>query len=150
MERIGFYLSEEDLKYLDEYKKELGESTSRNKALREIIKHHKTNSEIPMQTMYEFIAKKVAEELKSTLKDAITNKVTDTLKPQLNSLKFATNATNKDTQILLELINGIYYKENYGGIPMTDKHSTIAYEMSKKFIDDKIENKHYRNSNTVD
>lgn len=150
MERIGFYLSKEDLKYLDEYKKELGESPSRNKALKAIIQYHRTNSEIPMQTMYEFIAKKVSEELEATLKEAIISKVTDTLKPQLNSLKFATNATNKDTQILLELINGIYCKENYGGIPTTDTHTTIAYEMSKKFIDSKIENKHYINSNTVD
>lgn len=148
-ERKTFYLDENEIDYIMDYKKQHGKS-SRNEALSCILAEHKLKSEIPMQSMYEFISKQVAKELKNELKDAITSKVTDTLKPQLNSLKFATNATNKDTQILLELINGIYYKENYGGIPMTDKHSTIAYEMSKKFIDDKIENKHYRNSNTVD
>ncbi|MDB8803181.1 hypothetical protein PN294_13410 [Romboutsia sp. 1001216sp1] len=140
-----FYLSDDDVKYIEDYKEEHN-LPSKNIAFSEILNEHKVKSELPMQTMYEFIAKKVSEELESTLKDAITN----TLKPQLNSLKFATNSTNKDTQILLELLNGIYYKESYGAIPTIDSLPTMAYEMSKEYVEGKIKNKHYKNSNTLD
>lgn len=150
MERIGFYLSDEDLNYLDEYKKELGESTSRNKAIRAIIQQHKTNSEIPMQTMYEFIAKKVAEELESTLKTTLADKVIDTLKPQLNSLKFATNSVSKDTQITLELLNGIYYKKDLGNIPTTDSLPSMAYKLSKEYVEEKIKKQHRIKNGSLD
>lgn len=148
-ERRSFYLDEKDLTYILDYQKEHGKS-SRNEALSCILAEHKIKAEIPMKTMYEFIAKQVAEELEPTLKFAITEKLINTLKPQLNSLKFATNSTNKDTQILLELLNGIYYKESYGAIPTTNSLPTMAYEMSKEYIEGKIKNKHYKNSDILD
>lgn len=149
MERVGFYLSDEDLEYIDDYKSN-NKLSSRNKAIRAIIKEHQSNSEIPMQNMYEFISKQIAKELEGTLECAITNKLIDTLKPQLNSLKYATNAANKDTKILLELINGIYYKESYGTIPQIESMPTRAYEMSKDYVETQIAKYHYKNSNTVD
>ncbi|XTR39261.1 hypothetical protein ACQQ2T_15400 (plasmid) [Paraclostridium tenue] len=144
-----FYLSDDDVKYIEDYKKE-HKLPSKNIAFSEILNDHKIKSEIPMQSMYEFISTQIAKELKTELKDTITNKLIDTLKPQLNSLKFATNATNKDTQILLELLNGIYYKESYGAIPTIDSLPTMAYEMSKEYVEGKIKNKHYKNSDTLD
>ncbi|MGL5642897.1 MAG: hypothetical protein ACRDDM_11535 [Paraclostridium sp.] len=149
MERVGFYLSDEELEYLDDYKSN-NHLSSRNKAIRTIIKEHQSTSEIPMQNMYEFISKQIAKELEGTLECAITNKLIDTLKPQLNSLKYGTNATNKYTQILLELMNGIYYKESYGAIPTIDSLPSMAYDLSKKYVEGKIEKQHYKNSNTVD
>lgn len=147
--RTTIYLSGNDIQYIDDYQN-LNKKSSRNEALSSILSEHKSSSEIPMQNMYEFISKQIAQELETKLQSVITDTVITALKPQLNSLKYATNATNKDSQILLELINGIYYKESYGAIPSLDSLPTMAYEMSKKHIQSKIENLHYKNSNTVD
>ncbi|WP_195238718.1 hypothetical protein [Romboutsia sp. 1001285H_161024_C4] len=147
--KTTIYLTDDERKYIDDYKNTYKKG-SMSEAICCMISEHKVKSELPMQAMYEFIAKKVSEELESTLKDSITNKLINTLKPQLNSLKFATNSTNKDTQILLELLNGIYYKESYGAIPTIDSLPTMAYEMSKEYVEGKIKNKHYKNSNTLD
>lgn len=149
MERVGFFLSREDLDYINDYKKQIGVS-SRNKALKSIIEYHKTKSEIPMQSIYEYMSKQIATELKKELNDTILNSLIETLKPQLNSLKFATNDTNKDTKILLELINGIYHKEDYGAVPTIDTMPSLAYELAKKYIEGNIANKHRIKSNTLD
>ena len=149
MERVGFFLSREDLDYINDYKKQIGVS-SRNKALKSIIEYHKTKSEIPMQSIYEYMSKQIATELKKELNDNILKSLIETLKPQLNSLKFATNDTNKDTKILLELINGIYHKEDYGAVPTIDTMPSLAYELAKKYIEGNIANKHRIKSNTLD
>lgn len=147
--RRSFYLNDTDLKYILNYQKE-NNNSSRNEALHCILEEHKMKAEIPMQTMYEFIAKKVAEELEVTLKDAITDKLIDTLKPQLNSLKFATNSVSKDTQVTLELLNGIYYKKDLGTIPTTESLPSMAYTLSKKYVEEKIKKQHNIKSGSLD
>lgn len=147
--RRSFYLNNTDVGYILDYQKENNKS-SRNEALHCILEEHKMKAEIPMQTMYEFIAKKVAEELEATLKDSITDKLIDTLKPQLNSLKFATNSVSKDTQITLELLNGIYYKKDLGNIPTTDSLPSMAYKLSKEYVEEKIKKQHRIKSGSLD
>lgn len=147
--KTTIYLTDDERKYIDNYKNTYKKG-SMSEAICCIISEHKVKSELPMQAMYEFIAKQVSKELEATLKDAITNKLIDTLKPQLNSLKFATNATNKDTQIILELINGIYYKEDYGTIPTTDSLPSMSYKLSKQYVEDKIKKQHRMKSDSLD
>lgn len=148
-QRRSFYLNEDELKYILDYKIE-NDKSSRNEALSCIINEHKAKSEIPMQSIYEYMSKQIATELKKELNDNILKSLIETLKPQLNSLKFATNDTNKDTKILLELINGIYHKEDYGAVPTIDTMPSLAYELAKKYIEGNIANKHRIKSNTLD
>ena len=147
--KTTIYLTDDERKYLDKYK-DTYKKSSMNEALSCILDEHKIKSEIPMQTMYEFIAKKVSEELEATLKDSITDKLIDTLKPQLNSLKFATNSVSKDTQIALELLNGIYYKKDLGNIPTTDSLPSMAYKLSKEYVEEKIKKQHRIKSGSLD
>lgn len=148
-QRRSFYLNEDELKYILDYKIE-NDKSSRNEALSCIINEHKAKSEIPMQSIYEYMSKQIATELKKELNDTILKSLIETLKPQLNSLKFATNDTNKDTKILLELINGIYHKEDYGAVPTIDTMPSLAYELAKKYIEGKVVTKHHRKHNTLD
>ena len=148
-QRRSFYLNEDELKYILDYKIENGKS-SRNEALSCILNEHKAKSEIPMQSIYEYMSKQIATELKKELNDTILKSLIENLKPQLNSLKFATNDTNKDTKILLELINGIYHKEDYGAVPTIDTMPSLAYELAKKYIEGKVVTKHHRKHNTLD
>lgn len=152
MEKKTFYLNDDEIKYLDEYKT-IKKASSRNEALRIVISEHKESSDITIKSMYEFMANKIADELKNQFKnieDKISKEVISDLKPQLSSLKFSSNSTNKDIKILLELINGIYYKEEYGGIPGIEVNPSKAYEMAKERVETKIAKEHYRKSNTVD
>lgn len=146
------YLSDEDIKYIDKFKDKKNLS-SRNKALSLVISEHKTGSDITIKSMYEFMANRIADELKNDLKN-IENKVSkeiiNELQPKLNSLKFASNSIDKDIKILLELINGIYYKQDYGSIPGIELNPSRAYEMAKERVETQIAKEHYRKSNTVD
>ncbi|MDU4843977.1 MAG: hypothetical protein E6342_17665 [Clostridium sp.] len=152
MQRISIYLSDKDIEYIDLYKTK-NNLSSRNKSLSSIIEEHKVGADITIKNMYEFMAIKIADELKNDIKNIenkISKEVISDLKPQLNSLKFSSNSTNKDTQIALELINGIYYKEEYGGIPGIEINPSKAYEMAKERVETKIAKEHYRKSNTID
>ena len=152
MQRISIYLSDKDIEYIDLYKTK-NNLSSRNKSLSSIIEEHKVGADITIKNMYEFMAIKIADELKNDIKNIenkISKEVISDLKPQLNSLKFSSNSTNKDTKMLLELINGIYYKEDYGGIPGIEINPSKAYEMAKERVETKIAKEHYRKSNTID
>lgn len=148
-ERKSFYLDANELKYILDYKKEHCKS-SRNEALSCILKEHKSKSEMPIQPIYEYLSKEIATVLKKELNDSLINKLVDLLKPQLNSLKFASNSSNKDIKIMLELLNGIYYKEDYGSIPSIEKIPSDAYKISKERVETIIAREHYRKSNTLD
>ena len=147
--KTTIYITNDERDYINEYK-DTHNSKTMNEAVYKIINEHKAKSAIPMESIYEYMSKQIANELKKELNDTILKSLIETLKPQLNSLKFATNDTNKDTKILLELINGIYHKEDYGAVPTIDTMPSLAYELAKKYIEGKVVTKHHRKHNTLD
>ena len=149
MQKTTIYLTEEDRKYIEEYKNNYKKG-SIGECIRCIIAEHKMKSEMTMDSIYEFIATKVSSELNTTLKETITKELVNTLKPLLNSLKFATNSSCKDIQIALEMLNGIYYKQDLGTIPNTEIQPTKAYSLSKKFVEENIIKQHIKKSKSID
>lgn len=147
--KTTIYITDDERDYINEYK-DTHNSKTMNEAVCKIINEHKAKSAIPMESIYEYMSKQIATELKKELNDTILKSLIETLKPQLNSLKFATNDTNKDTKILLELINGIYHKEDYGAVPTIDTMPSLAYELAKKYIESKVITKQHRKHNTLD
>ncbi|WP_343349246.1 hypothetical protein [Terrisporobacter petrolearius] len=145
MPRKHLYLSSDSLKIAEKFQKDNNLPYLSN-AINKIIENYDKQSDSAIKSMYEFIANKIADELKNQ----ISKEVISDLKPQLNSLKFSSNSINKDTKMLLELINGIYYKEDYGGIPGIEINPSKAYEMAKERVETKIAKEHYRKSNTID
>lgn len=152
MPKKHLYLSHDSIEIAEKIKEE-NNISSLSGSVDFIIKKFNEQSDITIKSMYEFMANKIADELKNEFKnieDKISREVISNLKTQLNSLKFSSNSTNKDTKMLLELINGIYYKEDYGGIPGIEINPSKAYEMAKERVETKIAKEHYRKSNTVD
>lgn len=145
MPRKHLYLSSDSLKIAEKFQKDNNLPYLSN-AINKIIENYDKQSDLAIKSMYEFIANKIADELKNQ----ISREVISNLKPQLSSLKFSSNSINKDTKMLLELINGIYYKEDYGGIPGIEINPSKAYEMAKERVETKIAKEHYRKSNTID
>ncbi len=91
----SFYLNEDDLKYLDKLKSQK-KCRNRSEVLALLIDEHKNENDITIKNLYEFMAEKVAEKLI----------------PHLTSVKHGTNKTNSNTQVIIELLNGIYYQNS--------------------------------------
>lgn len=145
-------LSCEDIEYIEKIQKE-NNLSSRNKALSFIINEHKSNSENTLKNMYEYMADKISEQLREDLKNvknSISKEVTDNINPTLKSLKYSSNATNKDTQILIELMNGVYYKQDYGIVPTSVQFPTPGLKRAIDTVETKIAKEHYKKSKTID
>jgi hypothetical protein len=123
-ERVHLCIDKKNLEILDKIKKE-NHLSSRSKAINYMI---------------EQFAKMVVDK-------PLDNKG---LKKEVQKLKSASNSNSKDLKIVLELLNGIYYKETYGTIPTLDSGPTRAYTMSKDYIETKLAKEHYKKSNTLD
>lgn len=150
--RKHIYLNEKSNDIILKYQ-EKNNISSFSKALNEIIEMYNLSSENTIKNMYEYMADRIAEQLKEELKNVknnISKEVTDNINPSLKSLKYSSNSTNKDTQIIIELLNGIYYKEDYGIVPTSVQFPTPGLERAIDTVETKIAKKHYKNSHTLD
>ena len=136
MPKKYLYLNEESLKIAEEFKKE-NNLPSTSKAIDEIIKEHKNRNANKIKNVPEYMAKIIAEELKDEFKN-------------IKNIKIATNSVNKDTQIILQLLNGIYYREDYVIIPDVNKIPTKPYTDSVERVENKIAKEKYKKSKSLD
>ncbi|MBJ8113701.1 hypothetical protein JDS99_29680 [Bacillus cereus group sp. N6] len=58
--------------------------------------------------------------------EVVTKHLHEVLKEELTKIRLGTNSTDKNTQMLLEFMNGIYEHENYQGVCTTDIAETEA------------------------
>lgn len=119
-----FVVSEKNLEYIEEVK---GNNNFKynSEALDLIIREHRTNSDITTDYMIKLIAEKVSEQMKSEIK----------------GIKFASNSADKNTQILLELINGLFIISNYGRLATTEDIKAEAFERATDLVESRIKNK---------
>lgn len=136
MNKIHIYVDDETKKIIKDIQKE-NNISSFSKTIEFIVRGYNKNSGRSLQDIYKFIANEIA------------NEISNNLASEIKSLKYATNKTNIDTKILVELMNGIYLKEDYGNIPSTNTMPHKAYTMTKERIETEIAKKHYRKSNSL-
>jgi len=117
-ERIHLYLDKKNLNILDKVKQE-NYLSSRSKAINYIIEQ---------------------------FNNIVCNNNYKNSEEEIKDLKSVIDSTNKDTKMLLELINGIYYKEEYGGIPGIEINPSRAYEMAKERVETQIAKEYYNKS----
>lgn len=144
MNKIHIYIDDEIKKIIKDTQNE-NNLSSFSKAIEFIVRRYSKTSDSSLQDIYKFISKEISENIKKE----IANEVSNNLLGEIKSLKYATNDTNLDTKILVELMNGIYLKEDYGNIPSTNTMPHKAYTMTKDRIETEIAKKHYKKSNTV-
>ena len=144
MVKKHLYLEEETLELIEVFRVENNISTL-SKAVNTLVKKYNENCNSTVNNLNKYIANAVVEEIKSDL----LKEVSSTIKNEVKQLKSATNDTNIDTKILVELMNGIYLNEDYGNILSTNTMPHKAYTMTKERIETEIAKKHYIKSNTV-
>ena len=123
-DRKNFYISVATDKYIEEYK-EKNNLPNRSKALENIILEHKTNSNLTSDYVYDVIAKKLYEYIKSELKSMI----------------HSSRSSDINSQILIELFNQFIFNttssSDFKHIT-TSKFTTKALDVAKEEVENKI------------
>ncbi|PGR14217.1 hypothetical protein, partial [Priestia megaterium] len=76
--------------------------------------------------------------------DYITETVSENLhgvlKSELKKIRLGTNSADKNTQILIEFMNGLYFHHGYEGIMTTELLELEATKLAKKVVGERIVN----------
>ena len=119
-----FVISKKNLQYIEEVK-EKNNLKYNSEALDLIIREHRQNSDITTEAMIKLIAKEVSEQIKLDFK----------------GIKKASNDTDRNTQILLEMINGFFVISEYGRLATTEDVIAPALTRASELVDKRKEAK---------
>ena len=118
--RKEYKMTEKNVEYIEEVKEKNNLKYS-SEALDLIIREHRQNSDITTEAMIKIIAKEVSEQIKFEMKE-IKN-------------------SDRNTQILLELINGFFVISEYGRLATTEDIIAPALPKAIELVDKRRENK---------
>ena len=122
--RKEYKMTEKNLEYIEEVK-EKNNLKYNSEALDLIIREHRQNSDITTEAMIKLIAKEVSEQIKWDYK----------------GIKKASNDTDRNTQILLEMINGFFVISEYGRLATTEDVIAPALTRASELVDKRKEAK---------
>ncbi|HBE9294002.1 hypothetical protein NMF85_09930 [Clostridioides difficile] len=120
-----FLLEKENVEYIKKLKEEKFHTESL--AINHIIKEHREKETNDTQMIV------------SIMVDEVFNR----LNPELKKYNTKLNATDKNVQIILELINGILVENNLDNIAMTDELESSSLLKARKTVTRKIEKSKY-------
>lgn len=95
---------------------------SESEALENILKEYKSKNDTTTEMMIKIIANEVAKELKG----------------ELTTLKNTVRFTDTNTQVILEMINGLFIKNDIGDIFTTEDFKSDGLVVAESFIKRKI------------
>lgn len=119
-----YMLSQNSIEYIAEVK-EKNYLKYNSEALELIIREHQNNSDMTTEVMIKLIGEKLAEQLKS----------------ELLGIKKASNETDKNTQIIIELLNGLFVKSGYSLLATTDDIKCEAIDRTIEVVEKRIAKK---------
>jgi len=123
-EKKMFVVSKENLNYIEEVK-EKNHLKYNSEALELIIREHRNNSDITTEVMINLIGEKLSEKLKA----------------ELLGIKKASNESDKNTQIIIELLNGLFVKSGYKLLATTGDIKCKAIDNATEFVEKRIASK---------
>ena len=119
-----FVISKKNLEYIEEVK-EKNNLKYNSEALDLIIREHRQNSDITTEAMIKLIAKEVSQQIKLDVR----------------GIKKSSNEADRNTQILLEMINGFFVISEYGRLATTDDVIAPALTRASELVDKRKEAK---------
>ncbi len=126
-----FMFSEKNLEYIEEVK-EKNDFKYSSEALDLIIREHRENEKMSIKMLREYLANEISEALKGEFKMLMkVNKFTD-----------------KNIQVLIEMLNGMFIKEEYGKIITTNEEVCKALTIAENTVEERI-NKNYKKANRL-
>ncbi|ELC8392164.1 hypothetical protein SV13_07040 [Clostridium perfringens] len=126
-----FMFSEKNLEYIEEIK-EKNDFKYSSEALDLIIREHRENEKMSIKILREYLSHEISEALK------------DEFKMLMKVNKF----TDKNTQVIIEMLNGMFIKEEYGKIITTNEDVCKALTIAENTVEERI-NKNYKKGNRL-
>ena len=118
-------LSKESFDYIEKYAEEKNIPYD-NRTINLIIKEHK---EI-----------KSAEESQNEMIKIISENVSKEVKKEIKRVLLGTNNTDRNTQIIIELLNGLFISNNISDIMTTEDMESKPVYTAKRMVQEKIQN----------
>ncbi|MDU4379771.1 MAG: hypothetical protein E7I57_10180 [Anaerococcus vaginalis] len=122
--RKEYKMTEKNVEYIEEVKEKNNLKYS-SEALDLIIREHRQNSDITTEAMIKIIAKEVADQIKGDMKE----------------IKNVSNDTDRNTQILIEMINGFFVISDYRRLATTEDIIAPALTRASELVDKRKEAK---------
>lgn len=130
-EKKQYVMTENALEYIDKFKRK-NNCRSNSEALDLIIREHQKNLNLSIQDQVNLMAEIISEKTVSAM----------------YKIAKGVNKNDRNIQILIELINGLFINENQMDILSTEERMHEAYQTAQKTVNDRIEKqalkKHYR------
>lgn len=114
LKKSGYTISDDAIEYIKKYK-EINKCSSQSKALEKIIEEHK-----------QFVSETRGKEIEY-LSERLSKNVLNNLK----GMKLGVDNADRNTQILIEMMNGRYIKDRVGNIATTTGFTTEVARKSE-------------------
>ncbi|MDY2583741.1 hypothetical protein ACSXBY_15780 (plasmid) [Clostridium perfringens] len=130
-EKKQYVMTENALEYIDKFKRK-NNCRSNSEALDLIIREHQKNLNLSIEDQVNLMAEIISEKTVSAM----------------YKIAKGVNKNDRNIQILIELVNGLFINENQMDIMSTEERMHEAYQTAQKTVNDRIEKqalkKHYR------
>ncbi|MBS6502439.1 MAG: hypothetical protein KH415_12595 [Clostridium sp.] len=128
--RKHFTISSKSINYINKVKEEKNYK-SESETLEKILKEHEEKAQTTTELMIKIIANEVAKELKNELKNII----------------IGVNSTDKHSQILIEMLNGLFIKNDVREILTSDIVKSEGLEIAESSVKKRIRKNRIRKLN---
>lgn len=118
----NFSIEKNTFNYLNDIQKENANINSMSSAIDFIAMEHKSKSDTTIEQMIKIIASEVAKELKGELTKIIKG----------------INSADRNTQIVMEMLNGLFIKSNVGYINTSDIVKAEGLELAEEAVRKRI------------
>jgi len=126
-----FTISSNNLDYVQSYK-DLNDFNNDSETLRMIIKEHEEYKKRIFDLNY------ISESIKNDLLSSVSNVITETILDELRRVRLGTNNTDRNTQILLELLQGWMYISKVQAITSTDDFKPDFFLFAESKVKNRI------------
>jgi len=129
-------LTPESIAYIDEYAEQHNiPDLFKNRVINSIIEEHKKikTSEQKQKAMIEEISQNIAKEVQKEFKRVL----------------LGTNNADRNTQILIELMNGLFLNQNITGLLSTEDLESEPVKVAKEVVQERIKNLQQRKADAL-
>ncbi|MED1011328.1 hypothetical protein [Bacillus mycoides] len=121
--RMKLSLSENVHHYVQEYMEE-NNITHPGDAISKICMEHQASKNTEWSLNY--------------ISEVVSKNLHDILKNELTKIRLGANSADRNTQVLIELLNGYFFLEGVDSIITTDKQEMESVKMAKKTVEERI------------
>ncbi|HDR7482942.1 hypothetical protein [Bacillus toyonensis] len=98
------------------------------------------NGEAIVRICREHQASKTSEWSLNYISEVVSKNLHDVLKSELTKIRLGANSADRNTQILIELLNGYFFLESIDSLITTDKQEMGSVKIAKEVVAERISN----------